>query len=258
MEKLVSALAIFTFSTVATQAAITLVDSGFNQQSNTITYSNIFFSGVSVLPGDMLVLTHSNNKRNNGNNSISASAGAESFTAIAAGDSGGQAGAWLFYASIEATGTLDIVFNTSNASNNGTKASGYYVLRPEAGETIVLADSDTAAAAIGINLGLSFNSTAIGGFGVMAAAVSTDEITGTPTGWTQDTASNSSRRVLWSDEVVNDLNPSVTIDANDSDAAVGAVFIIVPEPSTGLLGALAGVFFLSRRKRSVTRSTSSH
>ncbi len=252
MKKTLTTL-ILTGSLISSQAAISLVSSDDNSQGNTLLYGSTFFSTVAVQAGDVLVLSHATNKRDNGSNTISAVVAGETFTSLAAGNSGGQAGAYVFYSTISTTGSINISFDTTNASKNGSKTNAYYLLRAGAGETISLADSKTAADVAGTSLSLSLDSSAVGGFGVLAAATQTTAMTGLPTGFTEDRSDSGDKRITWSNSAVaaGHLNPTVTIDTADFEAAVGAVFVatVVPEPSSTALLGLGSLALLLRRRK---------
>ena len=249
MKKTLTTL-ILTGSLISSQAAISLVSSDDNSQGNTLLYGSTFFSTVAVQAGDVLVLSHATNKRDNGSNTISAVVAGETFTSLAAGNSGGQAGAWLFYTTITADSSVFVTFNTSNATKTGSKTTSYYVLRAGAGESIVLADSPVNADVAGTSLGLTLNSGSTGGYGIMAAASNLSTITGVPTGFTED-GSSASKRFNWSNANLasGDLNPSVTVDSADFEAAVVASFVAVPEPSSTALLGLGGIALILRRRK---------
>jgi len=236
---------------MSTQAALSLISSDDNANGGTTLYGTTFFSTIAVQAGDVLVLSHATNKRDNGSNTITASVTGETFTTIAAGDSGGQSGAYVFYSTIQNTGNIDISFDTSNTTKTASKTNAYYLLRAGLGETISLASSDIAANVAGTSLSLTLDAASVGGFGVMAASVQASTMTGLPTGFTED-RSAVDKRIVWSNSAVaaGHLNPTVTIDTADFEAAAGAVFVAtVPEPSSTILLGLGGLALVLRRRK---------
>ena len=251
MKKILTSTIIGAALSVSASAAISLLDSDSSSTGNTLLYGATFFSNVSVNAGDVVVLTHANNKHDNGSNTISASIGSETVNTIGAGPSGGQAGAWIFYSTITTTGDINISFDTSNSTKKGSKVSGYYILRADPSETISLASSASFANVADGTHSLDFDAAATNGVGVLAFSNQANATAlPTPTGWTED-LNTAERRAIFSSSNVTNLSPSFATSGGDFEAAAGAVFTAaaVPEPSSTALLGLGGLALILRRRK---------
>jgi len=215
-------------------------------------YATAFSLSIDVQAGDILVVSHANNKRDNGNNTISATTAGVTYTALGAGDSGDQSGAWLFYSTaFAAAATVDITLDTSNGTKTNSTISAYYVLRAGAGESISLVESQTDVGP-GFTGSITFaDANSTGAFGVLAQGLRNNAtILTDPVGWTEDNQNNN-KRSLYSSATVSNPSPSFDYDNEDNYAIVGATFTTtaVPEPSSAALFGLGGLALIFRRRK---------
>ena len=228
-------------------------------------YGSTFFSGIDLQVGDYLVVGHANNKRNGGGSggntiSLSLSGTANTFSSVASGDGGvGSGTAWLFYSQVTEAGSgLSLVLNTSNASTTTTHATWFAVLRPGAGESILIADTASIFASTNpgvssLSLDYDFGATTFsGGLGIVVA--STQSGTGgnlaDPSGWSLEQAGNNKREIYsLAGYTESTLDPSIGNAITTDMAAAGAVFYVVPEPSMMALVATGLGLMAWRRRR---------
>ena len=257
-------LAALAASTASASAAITLATGPTSSAG--VNFGDTFFAGVTANVGDVLVVSHSNNRRDNGNNTISlAGLTGNTVNTIAGGDSGAGAAGWVFYSSVTTAGTFDLTLNTNNTNLGVSESTTLYVLRSDTpGETLSIAATaaGTTDAGDSQTLNFTFGSTVTDAFGIVASGISNDAARdGNPAGYTADTLGGAGDiRGNFSNSGISGLTESVTFNSQASDpsdpssdalagfSSAGIVISAVPEPSTALLGAL-GSFLLIRRRR---------
>lgn len=271
MSRLIAIFALGVFTAVAAVAQITVVTTASNTTTTYTGGSNTFFSSISVQAGDFLVVAHSNNKNNNGTNTITAAMTgiSDTFSTIAPVASGGTAGAWIFYAPITANGTISaITLDTSSATKTVSQATQYYLIRPGSGQTLSFGASDAqgGSASSSKSLNFTFSSSNADYFAVSATAVgATAGVTVTdPAGWTQSVSGASKREIYYLDASTggsSSLSVTSTVTGGtDVQAFTGIVVLAttpVPEPSTYALiaGAASLGFIMVRRHRRSRRAS---
>lgn len=226
----------------------------FTASDSAADYSQVFFSGVTVAAGDYLVVAHSNNKRDNGNNDISiAGAGSNSFTSLSAGDTGSGQGAWLFYSQIGSAGTFDLTLDSSNATKTVSQASTVWVVRAAPGEVVTLASTDTGVIGSGTSLDLdfSFASSLTNGFGFGAGT--TGDALGLASGWTAPLSNGTGKRnTLFNNSVTGPSLTSTFTTTNSSGIVLSGIVLTstaVPEPTSAMLFGLGVVVSIGFRRR---------
>lgn len=162
-----------------------------NCASSGINYGAAFFTNISVQAGDVLVVAHAPNKNVTGNTISLTGLGSNAVQSVNSGSSGTTSAGWVFYSTITAAGTYSITLETSNAAKTVSQSTSLIVLRPSAGSLAVCATDGSVIASAAISLALDFTmSPAVShAYGVAAAAVNTDFVTGIPIGWTADKTS---------------------------------------------------------------------
>lgn len=239
-------------TTISSSAAITLASGPTNNGGD---YGTDYFTGVSVNVGDILVVAHSNNKRDNGNNSISMTGlGVNTINTLAGGDSGTQAAGWVFYSSITTAGTFNLTLDTNSTNKSVSESTTLYVIRGGVGETLSVSATDIGNAAAATSQTLTFNMSpaVVDAFGIVASGISNAAArVGTPAGWTGDNVGGAGNiRGNYSNADIDGVTESVTFnsDAAAGFSSAGIVVSIVPEPSAALLGAIGSLMLLRRRR----------
>lgn len=249
--------------------------------------TNTYFTNINVQAGDFLVMAHANNKRNG---TIAANANAitatiagitDSFTRVATPDSGGTAGAWIFYTPISQSGTISsITLTTDSTTKTVAQVSAYYLLRPSSGQVLVLGatDGEGGTGATTRTLDFAYSSNNTGFFALTAASAagaalnlvnpSASTVNSTSLNWTEEISGASLREIYYTanqDSVspaftavpgTSSFSVSSQIAVAAAHAFVGVVVLsqtaAIPEPSTyaAIFGTLAlGAVVLRRRRQ---------
>lgn len=240
-------------TTISSSAAITIASTGTSGATDV--YAATMFSGISVLAGDVLVVNHSNNKRSTSNAITAAfSSGANAFSTVASGDSGSQAGSWVFYSTITEAGSFDITLDTSNATKTVSHATTYLILREDTGGTLNVISQNANATSGGTTVSLAFSWA--GDYddylAIAGAAVNTGPVISPGGDWSED-LNRGDKRLNYTNTAVSasPLNSfSVTTSASDNLSAAGIVIgaTAIPEPASILLGSLGTLLLLRRRR----------
>lgn len=246
----------------AMSAQIIIASSG-DAVGTTPIYGSTYFSGVQLDVGDILVITHGNNKNANSTNTITASfagttGGANTFTALAAPSTGTTSGAWTFYSVITQATTADIILDTSSTTKTLAHVSSFYVVRPSAGYELAVGGTATAVATNTAQsttgtLSFSLNAGYADAIGFASLALNTGTATTTPSGWTRDQNGVNKRGTFftgtltsgaYSNSPISGTNFSTTWTTDvTTDLALSGIVITstltgtqaIPEPSTWLL-----------------------
>lgn len=251
-------LPLLTFLSLAatTHAAVTLVGSPQIASDNATT-GHTTFANVSVQAGDYVVLSTASNKNFTQNQLTYSWSGAEGVAGTSTSLSSQQSfAAYLSYTAITTTGTYD--FSVLAANSTLTANSALYILRPDTGEMILVADTDSqaVAAASGTSSSLAylFSSALTSGFAIEAATTQSGGAFTLDSDYlTPNTTAASNGRLLGYSSLVSGSSWSSThpFATTPGDiASVGAVFTTtaVPEPSRCLLF-LAGLLPVALRRR---------
>lgn len=239
-----------------TQAAITLVGSPSTASDDSVT-GHTTFSSVTVQAGDFVVLSTAPNKSFANNLLTYSWTGTEGVSGVSSTLSAAETyGAYVSYTSVLVGGTYDFSMLANNSSL--TANSALYVLRPDTGEVIFVADTatQTDAAGTGSALSYSFASNLASAFAIEAAttqsggAFTLDSNYLTPNAG----AAGNGRLVSYSSAVTGSTWSSLHdfVAATDDIASVGVVFSTssVPEPSRAMLVLIGMMSLSSRRRRS--------
>jgi hypothetical protein len=195
------------------------------------TYGSIFFTGISLQPGDVLVIAHSNNKNTSANTITLSGLGSNPIQSINSGFTGTTSSAWVFTSAITQGGVYSLALDTSNSTKTVSHATSVVVLRPVNG-TLSVAASDTSVASSGAtSLGLDLiPSVAVSGaYGVAAASMALSTINANPANWTQHADGNSKRRTLIQPSLSGAaFTPTLTAVAASDLALAGVVIRVTP------------------------------
>lgn len=256
-KKISASVVLIAFLLLADAAhADLVVDSTGNNTTAGIYDGTTSLFNITVEAGDFLVLAHANNKRNNGNNDISAMLGASSLTGLSSADTGGGETAWIFYSEIVTGGTFALTMDSSSTSTGVSHSTSYWVVDGDSGESVEIAGTDTSSttSASSLDLDFTFASTITNGLGFASSASSiANGETVTATGWSVEVPGNGKRRTF-SNADVDGASLTSTFSASTGTPTIGLAGIVlttsaVPEPSSTIVLAFGFGLFASRRRR---------
>lgn len=243
------------FTAPVTRAAITLVGSPSVASDDSVT-GHTTFSNVTVQAGDYVVLSTASNKSFANNLLTYSWTGTEGISGMSSTFSAEVTyGAYVSYTSVLVGGTYDFSMLANNASL--TANSALYVLRPDSGEMIFVADTAMQADAAGTGSALSYSFASIlaSAFAIEAATTQSGGAFTLDANYltANSSAAGNGRLVSYSSAVTGGSWSSLHdfVAATDDIASVGAVFSTssVPEPSRALLLAIGFFGWMARRRR---------
>lgn len=236
-------------------AAVTLVSAPQTASDNATT-GDTTFTGITVQAGDYVVISTSSNKSFAQNQLTYSWSGAEGVSGVSTSLSAQQNFAtYLSYTSVVVGGTYD--FSVLATNSNLTANSALYVLRPGAGEMILVAGTASQASASGSasDIAYLFGSSLTSGIAIEAATtqnggaftLDSDYLT------TNATAAANGRLISYSTGVTGSswVSNHDFASASADIASIGAVFstMAVPEPSRAMLLVVGIAFAINRRHR---------
>lgn len=255
MKGFVVLVALTAFSPSADAALVV----GLSGDSNGSNFATDPWFSVSANAGDMIVVAHSNNKRANGQNLVSATAtGGLAFSSQDGGQlSGNNMGAYVFWAPVTTAGSFDVTLGTSNTTTTVSHATTWWVLESSTGPITVAEQGG------GINAGDGTSdvfadadfSTLDSGlvFGAGAASAGTLSVA-EPGTLTRINNSGGSTREIYTGDLAGYAagSSAFSIGSNAGGvtaAMVGFKTVAVPEPSSLALLACGGLLGVARRRR---------
>jgi arylsulfatase A-like enzyme len=202
-----------------------------NAATSAINYGTTYFSGVTVQAGDLVVVSHANNKNTSANTITLSGLGGNTIQSVNSGSSGTTSSAWVFHSLITQAGTFDFTLDTSNTTTKTvSQATTLFVLRPSTGAVLEVVSTDGSVVASGateLALDFAMSPAVSNAYGIAAAAVNTSTLASNPAGWTQEVDGNLKRRTLSNADIDGSSHTATFSTAAASDIALAGIVVKV-------------------------------